>query len=84
MQKFCSYYQASIKKPDILFLIAILKSFEHLCFDRALDPATNLFEFFVPSSYEPLFLDVMHYFEKAHIVFDLKKMPNRLIHEDEI
>lgn len=63
-------------------MIGILKSFEHLCFDRTLDPQTSLFEFFVPEDQGPLFLKVMDYFQKQAMVTDLKKMPNRLIHQD--
>lgn len=50
-----------------------------MCFDRALDPATNSLEFFVAPSYEKQFLAVMHGFEQKGIVYDLKKLPNRLI-----
>ena len=79
MDKFCSYYQAHIRKPDVLFVVATLKTFEHLCFDRALDPAESRFEFFVPAAGEEQFLRVMHAFEQEGIVQNLKKLPNRLI-----
>ncbi len=79
---FCSYYQACVTKPGTLFLVATLKSFDHLCFDRSLDPDAELFEFFVPPGCEQQFLDIMHYFEREKIVRDLKKLPNRLIEGD--
>ncbi len=81
MQTYCSYYQAHVKKSEILFLVATLKSFDHMCFDRAFDPQANQLEFFVPQAYESLFLRVMNYFEKAQIVSDLQKLPNRLMRE---
>ncbi len=34
--KLCAYYQAQVKRSDTWFLTATLRSFEHLCFDRAL------------------------------------------------
>ena len=79
MEKFCSYYQAQIRKPDVLFVVATLKTFEHLCFDRALDPKENRFEFFVAPAYEEQFLEVMRFFEREQMVQDLEKLPNRLI-----
>lgn len=79
MDKFCAYYQAMVRRSDVLFLVATLKTCEHMCFDRALDPATGLFEFFVVPCYEKQFLAVMHDFEREEIVYDLKKLPNRLI-----
>ena len=79
MDQFCSYYQATMPKPDVLFVVATLKMFEHLCFDRALDPKESSFEFFVPPAYEEQFLNVMRYFEKQNMVQDLEKLPNRLI-----
>ncbi len=65
-------------------MVGILKSFDHLCFDRTIDTATSLFEFFVPESQEPLFLKVMDYFQKGGMVIELKKLPNRLIKEEVI
>ena len=79
MEKFCLYYQAQIRKPDVLFVVATLKTFEHLCFDRALDPKESRFEFFVPLAYEEQFLEVMRAFEREQMVQDLEKLPNRLI-----
>jgi len=77
--QFCSYYQAQIRKPDVLLVVATLKTFEHSCFDRALDPQESHFEFFVAPAYEEQFLTVMHAFEQEGIVQHLKKLPNRLI-----
>ena len=74
------YYQANVTKTDAVFLVGVLKSLDHACFDRTIDRETSLFEFFVPEAYEPLFLEVMHYFEEQAIVQNLKKLPNRLMH----
>ena len=79
MDQYCSYYQAHISKPKTLGCVSILKSFDHVCFDRTLDAATGLFEFFVPELQEPFFLKLMHYFEKEGTVRDLKKIRNRLL-----
>ncbi len=81
MNQYCSYYQAHISKPETLRCVSILKSFDHLCFDRTLDASTGLFEFFVPESQEPLFLKLMHYFENQRVVQGLKKIRNRLLDE---
>ena len=79
MDRFCAYYQATVRKPDVLFLVATLKTGEHICFDRALDPATSRFEFFVAPAYEEQFVEIMRMFEKEQMVQDVKKLPNRLI-----
>ena len=84
MNQYSSYYQAYISKPETLGCVSILKSFDHVCFDRTLDARTGLFEFFVPESQESLFLKLMHYFEKRGIVRNLKKMPNRLLDGGEL
>lgn len=82
MENFCNYYQAYLARPSVVEIIGILKSFDHLCFDRTLDPATSLFEFFVPEDQDMIFQAMMDYFQKQGVVTDLKKLPNRLIHED--
>lgn len=76
---YSSYYQAYIEKASCWYVVAILKSYEHLAFDRTLDTPTNLFEFYVAPAREKEFTDLMHYFEKNHLIRDLKKLPNRLI-----
>ena len=78
MNEYCTYYQAHISKPQTIHCVSILKSFDHLCFDRCLDTQSNLFEFFVPESQEQLFLKLMNYFEKQGMMKDVKKLPNRI------
>lgn len=75
---YCSYYQAIVDKTFCWYFVAILKSYEHLAFDRTLDTPTNLFEFYVPESREQEFLRLMHYFEQQHLINNLQKLPNRL------
>ncbi len=75
---YCIYYQAHVRKYDCWFFVAALRSFEHMAFDRTLVVEENIFEFFVAPSMEPLFLEVMAYFEQAGMVTELQKLPNRL------
>lgn len=75
---YCSYYQAYVDKTFCWYVVAILKSYEHLAFDRTLDTPTNLFEFYVPESREQEFLQLMNYFKEQHLVNNLQKLPNRL------
>lgn len=78
----CLYYNARVKKRENVYFVGILKSFEHLCFDRTLesknDPENTTFEFFVPHNHERAFLRLMDYFLQQGLVSDLKKLPNRL------
>jgi hypothetical protein len=75
---YCSYYHAHVERELCWFVTATLRSYEHIAFDRTLDPATSLFEFFVPQDCEKYFLAVMAYFEEQGLVRNLKKLPNRL------
>src|SRR4029077_17030302 len=56
---YCSYYQAHVKRELCWFVTAALRSYEHIAFDRTLDTATSLFEFFVAPSTEKYFLEIM-------------------------
>ncbi len=82
MENFCNYYQVYLVRPSVVEIIGILKSFDHIAFDRTLDPASSLFEFFVPKDQTNIFLELMSYFEKKGMVHGLRQLPNRLITED--
>ncbi len=84
MNYYCSYYQATVLKSEMWYLVAILRSFEHIGFDRTLNKQTNRFEFFVPQDLESFFIEVMNYFQQELIVTDLQKLPNRLCNSQEI
>lgn len=58
------YYQACVKKKDCWFFVAILRSFEHLAFDRTIDKRESRLEFFVPVNLRGTFEEVMAWFEK--------------------
>lgn len=74
----CLYYQAEIKKEKVWFVAGVLRSFEHLAFDRTIDKEQSLFEFFVPQDLENYFLQVMNYFGHEGMIKNLQKLPNRL------
>lgn len=73
------YYQAQVSEKDCWYLVAILRSFEHLAFDRTLDKETSTFEFSVPENNEAIFLELMEYFAKHGIIRNLERLPNRLV-----
>lgn len=75
---YSAYYQAIVKKELCWQLTAILRSYEHLAFDRTIDNATSTFEFFVSPDLEDYFLKLMDYFIAIGIVSNLQKLPNRL------
>jgi len=72
------YYQAHLNRKQCWFFVAVLRSFEHLAFDRTLDKETSLFEFFVPSSQCLFFEKLMSHFVSEGVVIDFKQLPNRL------
>ena len=74
----CLYYQATVLKEKHWLLTALLRSFEHLAFDRTCDTEQGVFEFFVPQDFEHHFLEVMEDFRQRGFLWNLKKLPNRL------
>ncbi len=75
----CLYYQAKLERSQVWFIVGILRSYEHLVFERTVDKQSSLFEFFVPIQLERYFLELMALFEKKGMVTDLEKLPNRLV-----
>ena len=76
---YCSYYQANVVQRELcLYVVAALRSYEHIAFDRTLNAETSLFEFFVPPATEEYFLTLMNYLQSEGFIYDLKKLPNRL------
>jgi hypothetical protein len=78
---YCLYFQAHVKKEKIWFLTSILRSCEHLVFDRTLDQVQSIFEFFVPEGSLAEFQSLMKHFEKEKVISQVKKLPNRFINK---
>lgn len=81
---YCQYYQAHVDRSECWFFVGVMRSFEHMNFDRTLDLQNSIFEFFVPETMEDQFLRIMDYFKRHNIVSDLKKLPNRLLDPTEL
>jgi hypothetical protein len=77
--QYCHYYQARIARDQAWFFVAIARGYEHVMFDRTLDVSTSTFEFFVPLDMEQHFLEIMHTLQQQEVVFDMRKMHNRLL-----
>lgn len=82
-QMYSIYYTAHIERPLVWFFVAILRSFDHVAFDRTHDVANSVFEFFVPEGMEPYFLEIMASLKKEGVVHSLQKHPNRLLDENQ-
>ncbi len=78
------YYQARVVEKECWFLVALLRSFEHLAFDRTYDRETSTFEFFVPEANEKSFRELMDYFLQNGVIETFTQMPNRLIDPDAV
>ena len=74
----CSYYRAHVQREKVWFFVAVLRSQEHVCFDRTFDVTASIFEFFVPHEQEKLFLRILASFEQEGIVSGLTKLENRV------
>ncbi len=80
-QQWCAYYQAWVKPSECWVLTAILRSYDHLAFDRTVDVDNSIFEFFVPEQLSHVFESVMQQFISRGIVSDLTRKENRLKEE---
>lgn len=78
---YCNYYQAQVDRAKTLYVVAILRSLDHMVFDRTLNVEESIFEFFVPQDKKEQFLEIMRYFQDQKLVSNLKELPNRLITE---
>lgn len=74
----CTYYRARVEQRAALYLVAVLKSVDHLCFDRSYEDKGDQFEFFVPRDMEQEFEMVISFFEKTGEITEFRKLPNRL------
>jgi hypothetical protein len=81
--QYCVYYQAQVVRPQVWFFVAILRSFDHVVFDRTHNVADSVFEFFVPAKMEPSFLEIMRVLQKEGVVLTFDKVPNRLLAPDQ-
>jgi hypothetical protein len=77
------YYQAQVKKEECWFLVAVLRSFEHLAFDRTVDKASSTFEFFVPPANQKVFESLMDYLKTHGAITAWAQMDNRLTLPDQ-
>lgn len=75
----CLYYQAYINRKKSWFFVAVLRSFEHLAFDRTIDKGESLFEFFVSPSEKLFFEKLMKDLHQLEVVIDFYETKNRLI-----
>jgi len=78
MQPISRYFQATVHRELSWYVVAVLKSFEHLCFDRTYDADASRFEFFVAPDMAEEFLKLMEYFKDEHLIADLQELPNRV------
>lgn len=76
---YCSYYRAHVVKKETWFFVAILRSYEHLAFDRTFDKGEGIFELFVTDDVEDFFVDLLKNFHKTGVVTAFEKLPNRLL-----
>lgn len=79
---YCRYYQALVEQDVCWYLTAILRSYEHLAFDRTLDVSESRFEFFVPHDLNDDFVQLMQHMTEEGVVTGLQEYDNRLIDPD--
>lgn len=73
----CQYYQAHVPREKAWLFVGILRSYDHLVFERTLDKEKSIFEFFVPADLEHYFLDLMENLKAKNLVCNLQKYLNR-------
>lgn len=77
MDSYCLYYQAHIPVVRCGIFVALMRSLEHVTFDRTLDVTTSTFEFFVPQDQVTEFLDFMQFCEEQGLIENLRELHNR-------
>jgi len=78
---YCEYYQAHVPQKTCWLFVALLRSCEHVTFDRTLDKEGSIFEFFVPPTMEETFLSIMRWLGVQGLVDNVIKLPNRLLEQ---
>lgn len=81
---YCCYYQAHVPQKTCWLFVAMLRSSEHIAFDRTLNVEGSCFEFFVPPVMEAPFLQIMAWLESQGLVSGLAKLPNRLAEQAQL
>ena len=75
---FCRVFQVLVPVKTTWCFVALLRSYEHLCFDRTKDVSIGLFELFVPQDLVKDFLEVMNYLHTIGIADKVYEVENRL------
>jgi len=75
---YCRYYQAYAYKEKIWFIIGHIKSHDNIVFHRTMDGTNDVLEFFVPESFNMLFLSWLETYKKAGLIKTYEEKPNRL------
>lgn len=80
--RYCYYYTAHIVREQAWFFVAIMRSCEHISFDRTLNKQESIFEFFVPTDTQKTFLGIIKKLVQYGIVTEMHQEENRLEHSD--
>ncbi|MCL4380572.1 hypothetical protein M1466_03755 [Candidatus Dependentiae bacterium] len=75
----CLYYQAAVPSSTCLYFVALLRSHEHLCFDRTVarpPQELQIFEFFVPLLQQEEFEKIMGWLTSIGLVRQLQQLSN--------
>jgi len=81
---YCHYYQAHVMRDQAWFFVAVVRSYEHVMFDRTFDVHESIFEFFVPKDMEKPFLEIMSILQEQGIISDVHRLDNRLLDPTQI
>lgn len=71
------YYQAIVPPERCWFFTAVIRSQEHLCFDRSADKTKSIVEFFVPAGNQKEFESLIATLAAKGLVHSLILLPNR-------
>lgn len=78
MDGYCLYYQAYVPPVKGWYVVAILKSYDHIALARTVDVKNSVWEFYVPHAMEQSFLQIMAALAKEGAIERVQKLPNRL------
>ena len=80
--KYSIYYQAHVEKKLCWMVTATVRYLDHVAFDRTIDKAESIFEFYVAPDLEDEFLILANKLLQKGVFLTLQKLPNHNSHSN--
>ena len=71
----------TIPKKQTWFVLGIIRNEENVAFERSIDKAKGILEFYVPTECEPQFIRIINILKNDGYITNITKQRNRLEYE---